>query len=227
CKSLVELSDLPSSIAILKADGCESLERVGDLSDYKWLWRVALWKCEKLIGVDMVLHSMLEGNADADRFMSVEVSPDVEPSNIYMRLVTFQLPHNWYTDFSGFLLTLHVEIKLFSKYEIVIKQEMSTSHFEKFNEDWNPLAKESVVYVPFSSLRHITWLNPTYTKNISFHTNNGVLSVSLVRSKRKVGDLNECPIDYSECWDEEYEIRKTFEIIYDSKSSEIQIEWHP
>ncbi|KAI7749982.1 hypothetical protein M8C21_024029, partial [Ambrosia artemisiifolia] len=225
CKSLVELSDLPSSISILRADCCESLERVGDLSNYKWLWKVSLWKCNKLIDGERVLLSMLEGNVVVDRFMSV-VSPNVEPSSISTRLVTLQLPHNWYSDFSGFLLVLPAG-DYCSEYKIVIKQETSTSHSEKFDEDWKPFSYKSVGYVPFSSFRHIPWLNPTYTKNISFHTKKGVLSVSLVRSKHKVGDLSERPIDYSECWDEEDEDRKTFEIIYDSKSSEIQISWRP
>ncbi|MFS8004563.1 hypothetical protein Hanom_Chr13g01227341 [Helianthus anomalus] len=82
---------------------------------------------------------------------------------------------------------------------------MSTDHPEEFGEDWGKYDYERVGYVPFSSLRHIPWLNPTYTKNISFQTVRGVLNVELVRSKSKIGDLNERPIDYSECWDEEYE----------------------
>ncbi|XP_076952338.1 TMV resistance protein N-like [Bidens hawaiensis] len=60
CKSLVELPDLPSSIAILKATQCESLESVGDLSNYKWLWKVSLWRWKMLIGSDLVLRSMLQ-----------------------------------------------------------------------------------------------------------------------------------------------------------------------
>ncbi|MFS7900454.1 hypothetical protein Hanom_Chr00s114895g01809071 [Helianthus anomalus] len=51
------------------------------------------------------------------------------------------------------------------------------------------------------------------------------LNVELVRSESKIGDLNEHPIDYSQFWDEEYEDRKTFEIVYDSNSSEIEISW--
>ncbi|MFS7959113.1 hypothetical protein Hanom_Chr08g00686841 [Helianthus anomalus] len=52
------------------------------------------------------------------------------------------------------------------------------------------------------------------------------LNVELVHSKSKIGDLNKRSINYySECWDERYKERKTFKIIYDSKSSEIQIPW--
>ncbi|KAM0014928.1 putative TIR domain, P-loop containing nucleoside triphosphate hydrolase [Helianthus debilis subsp. tardiflorus] len=201
CRNLVELPDLPSSIAILKAEDCRSLESVGDLSDYKWLWKVSLQGCDKLIGGERVLHSMLEGNAAKDRFMSVLLPVVESSSRIFTRLVTLQLPSN------------------------CIKQETSTYDYSKESdedrEQWN---YEMVGYIPFNSLRHIPWLNPTYTKNISFQTDYG-LCVELVRSKNKIIDLNENPIDYSECWDEEYEDRKTFEILYDSQSSNIQIEW--
>ncbi|KAJ0896092.1 putative TIR domain, P-loop containing nucleoside triphosphate hydrolase [Helianthus annuus] len=222
CKSLVELLDLPSSIAILYLDRCDSLEIVRDLSYYKWLWKVSLGR---MIGGERVLLSMLEENAVKDRFMSV-LRPNVQPSSIYTKLVTLQLPHNWYTDFSGFLLSVRARYYDCGMYRIVIKQEMSTGHPEEFGEDWKEDDNERVGYVPFGSLRHIPWFNPTSTKNISFQTNyGGGLNVELVRSKINIGDLNEHPIDYSECWDEEYEDNKTFEITYDSKSSEIQISW--
>ncbi|MFS7959140.1 putative leucine-rich repeat domain superfamily [Helianthus anomalus] len=226
CINLVEFPDLPSSIAILYAKGCDSLEIVRDLSYYKWLWKVSLWR---MIDGERVLLSMLEENAVKDRFMSV-LSPNVQASSIYTKLVTLQLPHNWYSDFSGFLLSLRAR---YGTYRIVIKQEISTDHPEKSGEDWERYDYERVGYVPFSSLRHIPWFNPTYTQNISFqitdkydYTKKTGVNVELVRSKSKIGDLSEPPIDYSECWDEEYEERKTFEIIYDSNSSEIQISWH-
>ncbi|MFS7959039.1 hypothetical protein Hanom_Chr08g00685961 [Helianthus anomalus] len=164
-------------------------------------------------------------NADKDRFMSV-VSPSVERSSIFTKSVILQLPHNWYSEFSGFSLSLPNRDCDYKMYRIVIKQEMSTDHSEEFEEQRVQYDYERVGYVPFSSLRHIPWFNPTHTQNISFQTNyGGVLNVELVRGKSKIGDLNEHPIDYSECWDEECEDNKTFEIIYDSKSSEIQISW--
>ncbi|KAJ0545017.1 putative leucine-rich repeat domain superfamily [Helianthus annuus] len=226
CQNLVELPDLPSSIAILKADGCDSLESVGDLSYYKWLWKVSLWGCFKLIGGERVLHSMLEGNAAKDRFMSV-LLPVVEPSSrIFTRLVTLQLPSNWYSDFSGLLLFLRDDDEYGFSHCIGIKQETSTYDYsEESDEDREPWDYEKVGYVPFNSLRHIPWLNPTYAKNILFQTDKGGLNVELFRSKNKIVDLNENPIDNSECWDEEYEDRKTFEIMYDSQSSNIRILW--
>ncbi|XP_022001849.1 TMV resistance protein N isoform X2 [Helianthus annuus] len=221
CKSLVELSDLPSNIAILKAVDCGSLEIVRDLSDYKWLWKVSLWrKVNK-----RVLLSMLERNAAEDRFMSVEHSY-VEPSGIFTKSITLQLPHNWYSEFSGFLLSLRSRGCNSDMFITIIKQETSMDHSEKFDKDCREPLYERVGYVPFSSLRHIPWFNPPYTQNISFQTHDGGLNVELVHSKSKIGDLNERPIDYSECWDEEYHKHtKTFEIIYDSKSSKIQISW--
>ncbi|MFS7959032.1 putative leucine-rich repeat domain superfamily [Helianthus anomalus] len=229
CKSLVELPDLPSSIAILRAGDCRSLEVVRDLSDYKWLWKVSLQGCYKLIGGERVLHSMLEGNAAKDRFMSV-LLPAVElSSRIFTRVVTLQLPSNWYSDFSGLLV--------FVRYNrdahwmrfgvcIIIRQETSTYDYSKESNEDQEWRYERVGYVPFNSLWHIPWFNPTYTKHISFLTfYGGGLNVELVRSKNKIVDLNENPIDYSECWDEEKEDRKTFEIIYHSQSSDIQIVW--
>ncbi|MFS7959105.1 putative TIR domain, P-loop containing nucleoside triphosphate hydrolase [Helianthus anomalus] len=222
CVNLVELPELPSSIAILYAYRCGSLEIVKDLSYYKWLWKVSLWGRTNY----RVLHTMLEGNAVKDRFMSVVSRCKVEPSRLFTEFVTLHLPHNWCCDFSGFLLSLHSRDCDYGMYNIVIKQEMSTDQSEKFDKDCRePYKYERVGYVPFSSLRHIPWFSPTYTKNISFQTNYGVLNVELVRSKGKISDSNEHTVDDSECWDEEYEDIKTFEIIYNSKSSEIQIVW--
>ncbi|MFS7959011.1 hypothetical protein Hanom_Chr08g00685651 [Helianthus anomalus] len=171
---------------------------------------------------------MLEGNAAKDRFMSV-LLPAVEPSSrIFTRLVTLQLPSNWYNGFSGLLLFLRYKHDWLScGIDIIIKQETSTYDYseEESDEDREPWDYERVGYVPFNSLRHIPWLNPTYAKNILFHTNKGGLNVELVRSKNKIVDLNKNPIDYSEC-DEEYEDGKTFEIMYDSQSSNIRIAWY-
>ncbi|KAM0041465.1 putative P-loop containing nucleoside triphosphate hydrolase, leucine-rich repeat domain superfamily [Helianthus debilis subsp. tardiflorus] len=205
CKSLVELPDLPSSISVLKAYGCDSLESAGDLSDYKCLWKVSLWMRTN----KRALLSMLEGNAIKNRFMSV-LRPYVESSIVFTRFVTVQLPHNWYSDLSGFLLLLSADdFFLRESYKIVIKQEMSTGHSEKFDKE----CREPYNY------KHERMVDK------EIHMNKAGLNVELIHRKSKIGDLNEHPIDYSECWDEEFEDRKTFEIIYDSESSEIQIKW--
>ena len=41
CESLVELKHLPSSISVIRANGCISLERFGDTSNCKWLWKIS------------------------------------------------------------------------------------------------------------------------------------------------------------------------------------------
>ncbi|XP_052622396.1 disease resistance protein Roq1-like [Lactuca sativa] len=62
CQLLVELWDLPSSIAVVIADYCFSLESFGDISNCKWLWKVSLCggnKLGPLVG-DILLDSMLQ-----------------------------------------------------------------------------------------------------------------------------------------------------------------------
>nr|KAJ0189371.1 hypothetical protein LSAT_V11C800408380 [Lactuca sativa] len=61
CYHLVELPDLPSSIAVVKADWCRSLESFGNISNCKWLWKVSLLGKNKLglLGGDILLNSML------------------------------------------------------------------------------------------------------------------------------------------------------------------------
>lgn len=48
CRSLIELPDLPPSIAVLYADACDSLEIAQNLpTNYKWLWKVSLRRKNK------------------------------------------------------------------------------------------------------------------------------------------------------------------------------------
>lgn len=50
CLFLKELPELPSLIQALKADGCESLQKVDDLSQkYKWLFKISLRGTTKLL----------------------------------------------------------------------------------------------------------------------------------------------------------------------------------
>ncbi|KAJ0721027.1 hypothetical protein HanOQP8_Chr08g0270631 [Helianthus annuus] len=166
-----------------------------------------------------------QGNASKDRFMSVVSYYDVEPSSIFTDFVTLQLPPNWNSEFSGFLLSLRASNCNAGMFNIDIKQEMSTNHSKELKKYCERDGYERVGYVSFSSLGHIPWFNSTSTQNISFQTEKGGLNVALVRSKSKVGDLDEHPNDYSKCWDEDYKDRKTFAITYDSESSVIQISW--
>ncbi|KAL4592894.1 hypothetical protein LXL04_005901 [Taraxacum kok-saghyz] len=55
----VELSDLPSSIAVVTADCCSSLESFGDISNFKWLWNVSFEGCN--INVALHQHQLPNG----------------------------------------------------------------------------------------------------------------------------------------------------------------------
>ncbi|KAI3516526.1 hypothetical protein L1887_15444 [Cichorium endivia] len=101
CYDLVELSELPSSIAVIVADCCTSLKTLGDISNYKWLWKVSLREVTRLgpfVG-DILLESMLQGHAK-DHFISITTSDiDVwrgfEPCLKWEKKFTMQLPHDW------------------------------------------------------------------------------------------------------------------------------------
>ncbi|XP_076952373.1 TMV resistance protein N-like [Bidens hawaiensis] len=234
CRNLIELPDLPSSIAILIAEFCNSLQSVGDLSTFKWLWKVSLMRDnqDKLIGIERALHSMLQINALEDRFWSV-VHPCVYPPNScreIITMITLQLPQNWHNDFSGFLLSADA-CNMYGC-SVVIKQEMLSmdsqldhDHLEEYKKypesytDW----PQVVGYVPFGSLRHTSWWNTTYTHiTFQFHGLDN-LKVGLVPRNSK---SKERAVDYLECWDETG-IKKTFKIEDASKPFEIKIEWSP
>ncbi|KAK9074330.1 hypothetical protein SSX86_006928 [Deinandra increscens subsp. villosa] len=248
CRSLVELPELPSSIAVLNATYCLSLQRVGNLSKYKCLWEVSFLDCEKLISDKrMLLHVLLEENAVEDHFMSVLLPIDTtfhdstSTTTFIMddsttALITLQLPHNWYSDFSGFLFSLDNHHWRDQYFLIVIKQEMSTN-FQPEHHQWKEYDKSDhesyyehaqVGYVPFASLRHYAEWNSAYSK-VSFRIqSHGNFKVLLVPRKSKTVDSSEgakAITDYSGFGDKENEDRKTFEIIDNSKSSTIMIVW--
>ncbi|CAH1431516.1 unnamed protein product [Lactuca virosa] len=97
-----KLLELPSSIAVVIADDCNSLERFGDISNCKWLWKFSLWGNNKLgpLDGDILLNTMLQGNAK-DYFMSINLSNiDIwmETSVVWIDWVktyNMQLPQNW------------------------------------------------------------------------------------------------------------------------------------
>ncbi|KAK9063555.1 hypothetical protein SSX86_017425 [Deinandra increscens subsp. villosa] len=242
CQWLVALPDLPSSIAILRAEDCNLLQTIGDLSIYKWLWKISLWrKNNKLIvGGERVVHSVLQGNGVEDRFMSVILpveSLKTSTMPITTASITLQLPHNWYSDFSGFLFCVDT-YQWEEGYGIVIKQEMSMNsqlnhhQWEEYDKNDQESFKEGQAgYVPFASLTQISWWNLSST-NITFEIEcKGDPKVLLVPRKSKTGDSRErATVCSSEFWDKEseedvYRSEKTFEIKDDPKSSSIYIEW--
>ncbi|KAL7587750.1 hypothetical protein Lser_V15G37501 [Lactuca serriola] len=127
CKELVELSELPQSIAIVIADYCDSLESLGDISNCKWLWKVSLRgdnKVGPLVG-EILLDSMLQGNAIENHLISFSILHQIPKgfAGSFFRGKTFtkhplhaswnlfdddtfrlRLPHDWFNDFCGFLL---------------------------------------------------------------------------------------------------------------------------
>ncbi|KAM0024962.1 putative TIR domain, P-loop containing nucleoside triphosphate hydrolase [Helianthus debilis subsp. tardiflorus] len=220
CTKLVHLPELPLSIAILDALGCDSLESIVDLSNYKWLWKVSFQRWKKfLIGGDRVVRSMVQGNAVEDRFMSIQLSnaPLSNPRS-HMNLITLQLPHNWYCDFTGFLLC--ADFVDAGGCTIVMKQDMlprdsqvDHDYLEEFDKMSASNEYAHMGYVPFSSLRQTSWWNPTYS-NLKFQIQGAAhLKVGLVPMKSKSGESRESAIDCSECWEEAGRHRKTFEII--------------
>ncbi|KAD2804051.1 hypothetical protein E3N88_37428 [Mikania micrantha] len=230
CTKLVELPDLPSSIAILQAENCYSLQSVGDLSCYKSLWKVSLQRRDKLIGGERLLHSMLQVNAFEDRFMSIRLPCEPFETSTFSntrRLITLQLPHNWYIDFSGFLFFADNNTRWpMGSCIIVIRQEMSMNsqldhdQWETFDKHKESYEHSLVGYVPFSSLRRTPcWNSASYT-NVTFEIDGHNLANPKIGLVPKRSVIGEC----SEFWDEGNVYGKTFETIVDPKSTNVQIE---
>ncbi|KAD2804078.1 hypothetical protein E3N88_37455 [Mikania micrantha] len=233
CRKLVELPDLPSSIAILLAEECKSLQRVGDLSCYKCLWKVSLWrKTNKLIGGERLLYSMLQVNALEDRFMSVQLPCEPFKTSTFSdtrRLITLQLPHNWYNDFSGFLFFANQIARWGSGFcSIVIRQEMTMNsqpdhdQWEAFDKNKESYEHSLVGYVPFSSLRRTPCWNSTSYTNVTFQIDGQDMANPKIGLVPRRSAICEC----SEFWDEGNVSNKTFDIIVDPKSTNVHIEWN-
>ncbi|KAI3750752.1 hypothetical protein L2E82_21546 [Cichorium intybus] len=240
CENLVELSELPSSIAVLNANYCTSLEKFGDISNCKWLWNVTLDGATKVCPLDgyKLLNFMLKGNALEDHFISVTLEHDI-PKGIVGRLFMgdkFTLclpPCDSYNDFYGFLIHV-VTDAILPTIQIIIKQEQdedpSFELLQESNEELEPeyRRKTYVGYVSFNSLRHIACLNSTYNV-ISISSDGHVdrIGATLVprKSKDDAVQTTKVTTEYSELY-EEYRFTQAFTIKHDSKSS-INILWRP
>nr|KAJ0190436.1 hypothetical protein LSAT_V11C800409020 [Lactuca sativa] len=249
CYDLVELTELPSSIAAVMADYCDSLETLGDISNCKWLWKVSLWIGTKLCG-DILLGSMLQGNAIKDHFISVHLPHKISKAFVsrlfgcntcavhllHDRGSTFTLclPHDWYNDFCGFLMCVVTRYGL-KKINIIIKPERDDQDppFEVSQESNGGALEHDtsfIGYVSFSSLKRTTLLNPSYNI-LSFSTTTKYLSsfaAKLIPRKSKLDSMEttKIAIDCSEFWDEEEDHSPTFTIKQDSESC-ISILWRP
>ncbi|KAL4580892.1 hypothetical protein LXL04_017098 [Taraxacum kok-saghyz] len=244
CRDLVELLELPSSIAVVEADGCTSLESFGDVSNCKWLWKVSLFGKNKLgpHGGDILLDSMLQGNALQDHFISCILQHQMIPKGFVRRMYkrktyTLHLQDDWCNDFRGFLICIVTKNSFTRHINIVIKQETDeNSPSELWQESHEGLDRKCdekvklVGYVSFSSLR---LLNSPYNI-ISFsidlmylgelYEGETYLGVELLPKKSKVDEVQ--ATDYSEFWDKEHKDTPTFTIQHDSESS-IKIIWRP
>ncbi|KAI3516485.1 hypothetical protein L1887_15402 [Cichorium endivia] len=241
CSELVKLSELPSSIAVVCADWCESLESFGDISNCKWLCLVSLRGKNKLgpaVG-DILLDSMLQGNASEDYFINITLKPHI-PKSFVGRLfrektITLDLLDDWYNGFWGFSICF-VPHRWNSYVDIVIKQEVDKDSlfgdWQKSNEAVEPeygATKTCVGYISFGSLRHTAFSNSSDTMISVSLRGEGYIGARLIPRKSE-GDqprTTKVAADSSEFWDEELGDRpQPFKIIHDSKSS-INITWKP
>ncbi|KAL7588765.1 hypothetical protein Lser_V15G37385 [Lactuca serriola] len=236
CEKLVELSELPSSIAVLRADWCTSLESLGDVSNCKLLWSLSLRKNKlgTLVG-DILLDSMLQGIALEGHFVSVTLDHQKIPKRFAGRLFrgetfTLHLPHDWYNDFSGFLICIVTHMKS-PHADIIIKQEPDEDPPFELMQDSNEYDGKTIFigYVSFGSLRHTSLLTSPYNIiSFSFDRGESYIGAELVPRVNKGDQVQTAKVgaDCSEFWDNEDEDRSTFTLRHDSQSS-IKILWQP
>ncbi|XP_023752246.1 disease resistance protein Roq1 [Lactuca sativa] len=232
CQGLVELSELPSSIAVILADSCTSLETCGDVSNCKWLWNVSLLFGNSC-GGDILLHSMLQGNAIQDHFIIVILESQI-PKEFESRLFrrntfTLHFPDDWYSDFCGFLICVVTE-HISPKINILIKQGVINYYpFWLMSNEVEPESdgmRTFVGYVSFGSLRHTAFSNSSYTV-ISVYTNiDSYVVAKLVPRKSKAQvQTTKFATDFSEFYEQELNYGEPSFTIQDGPNSSINIIW--
>ncbi|XP_076914659.1 disease resistance protein Roq1-like [Bidens hawaiensis] len=233
CENLVEVMDLPSSIAILIADLCTSLESVGDISKCKWLWKVSFLRNNK-VSRKMIVYPILEGNSIEEHFISIVLSYYNPKRSMPKQLVSgnafmLQLPNNWTNDFCGFLISIIRQVES-PRITISIKREQDMHSENKVGHEALASGTAYLGYVSFSSLRHISWLNSACSLiSFSFCSDyKSLFGVELVPRKGKGGhdQTTKGVTDFSEFWDDKLENGKTFTIQHDLNSC-IKIIWNP
>ncbi|KAJ9554661.1 hypothetical protein OSB04_018706 [Centaurea solstitialis] len=243
CHDLVELPDLPSSIAVLVAYKCESLKLVGDFpTNYKWLWKVLLPANNRNGGKRVVQSMWHQGNATKNYFLSVRFdAPCLWIRGCKLGVFSLLLPWNWYNEFSGFLVYVddrHMDKKIV----IIMKDVMDRENEDDVLEVSNKVTRRKrlkrvgrkrlkrvgrMCYIPFNSLKHTSWWNSTHTAISFFIREDVLLKAKLVPTISQGDNSIERTNDrtyHSGFWDDESPYRKTFEIVRDSRSS-IEIEW--
>ncbi|KAL4592895.1 hypothetical protein LXL04_005902 [Taraxacum kok-saghyz] len=247
CKGLVELSELPTSIVVVIADYCDSLESFGDISNLKLLWRVSLLGKNKLHQRrrDTLICSMFQRNAseDEDHCISVALQHQL-PNGLIGRLFrgnTFRLhlPDDWYNDFCGFLICIVTNINILC-FKISMKQEgppFDLSH--ESHEAMEPIyhGKTTCIgYASFSSLKHTKLLTSSYNiilvtvKSMfieSFDDKTTYCGIELIPRKSKIDKVQ--TTNCSEFWDKKLQDARfnAFTIQQYDLDSSVEISWKP
>ncbi|PWA66199.1 toll/interleukin-1 receptor (TIR) domain-containing protein [Artemisia annua] len=180
CKRLLELPQLPSSLAILLANKCDSLTHVGDFYvDCKRLWCASLICSNMAIDRNRILQSMLQGETAENQcvilqLQGLEIPKGFTPCLRDGSKCTLQLPENWCSDFCGFLMCAVVKNDSGYFFPPTITIKRVTGGLPRMDSEDDVVWKESVGdeitcvgYFPFASLRHTNWWDSTY-KKISF-----------------------------------------------------------
>ncbi|KAK9062832.1 hypothetical protein SSX86_020022 [Deinandra increscens subsp. villosa] len=242
CKKLIKLSELPSSIAVLIAENCCSLESLGDVSHCKWLWKVSLMGENKLglLSGDILLDSMFQGNGVEEHFISFALT-DLELWKGFVRRgdwkkrFILRLPSNWHNEYCGFIITT-VSRAFTTRITMNINQELDEDCHSELLQESNEIQEPDhhstiyVGYVSFTSLRHTAWLKPE-NKMISFSLsseNECSIVVELVPRKSRSDPMQRTYVgtDGSDFWNESEDC-KTFTIQLLNTKSSIDILWRP
>nr|XP_043637850.1 disease resistance protein Roq1-like [Erigeron canadensis] len=170
CKWLVELPELPSCIAVLEADYCDSLITIGNNchTDFKCLCEVSLLRNSHGIVNDAgrLVESMLQG---------MGIPKVLRPRNRRR----MQLPENWCNDFCGFIMCFFTKYSTSLSCKVGMSNEIPDEIPKKFSFiSYYEVSLERsiggertwVAFVSFASLRHTSWWEETQnTLSVSFH----------------------------------------------------------
>nr|XP_043635322.1 disease resistance protein Roq1-like [Erigeron canadensis] len=176
CKKLVEFPRLPSSVAFLEADYCNSLTSIeNSLRSCKRLYEVSLVGGGVIYDGNRLLQSMLQGSDIKNHWMILQLQGlDIPrwflPSLVSGKTCTLELPENWCNDFSGFLMCAACTRSLRPRERIVITMEQVMSGGLGMDCQYDDVAwKESADdrstwagFVSFDLLKHTSWWDETF-----------------------------------------------------------------
>ncbi|XP_023768828.1 TMV resistance protein N isoform X1 [Lactuca sativa] len=117
CPGLKRLCGLPSSIQVLKANDCISLEKIGDLSkEGDWLYKIWLSHNKKLLEDEenqryldnMLQLSFIKKCAAVNHRLSITIPGSMIPSWFEKQIdgcrIVLKLPQKWHTEILGFVV---------------------------------------------------------------------------------------------------------------------------